>query len=254
MLGTSPKAPQDPLPQLFSDWKDIVVQYSKCDLTVAGDKLIAVSGLAKEMRRRLQELGVQRHRYLAGLWEEHFLQTLAWTLGIDEKGRRVSPYRAPSWSWASLDGVIRFPFTGDYDDYLFDASLVAADIQFRPGGDDTGEVTGGSIALNGPLATVLVRPGKCEDGSPGFESLQWQSDDNTIKQLASDEISNRTDMASYVPSVEFDTDDDIIDEVYQILICAVRHQCPILGSRKARLVRSHVNSSWGQYLPKGWYC
>lgn len=57
LLGTPKKRPQDPLHQLFSSWRDTVVQYSKCDLTVAGDKLIAVSGLAKQMRERLKSLG-----------------------------------------------------------------------------------------------------------------------------------------------------------------------------------------------------
>lgn len=222
LLGTRPKRPQEPLHQLLSSWRDIVVQYSKCDLSVAGDKLIAVSGLAKQMRERLQELGVQRHRYLAGLWEEDFLQTLTWSLDCGEKGRRVSPYRAPSWSWASLDGVIRFPLTGDYDDCLFDAVLVGADTRFPSGGDDTGEVNGGSIMLNGSLATVRV--GRMPDGSPAFiESLQWHNNDETVEQLSATDLSERAGMAQVLPSVAFDTDDDIADEVYQIIICAVRY-------------------------------
>lgn len=94
------------------------------------------------------------------------MQTLTWSLDYGEKGRRGSPYRAPSWSWASLDGIIRFTLTGDYDDYLFDAVLISADTQFPSGGDDTGEVKCGSIMLNGSLATVRV--GKMSDGSPAF--------------------------------------------------------------------------------------
>lgn len=39
--------------------------------------------------------------YIVSLWKEDFLIALLWS--IDCRGRRPAKYRAPSFSWASLD-------------------------------------------------------------------------------------------------------------------------------------------------------
>jgi hypothetical protein len=49
--------------------------------------------------------------YLAELWRSHPLHKLGWR--VNTPGDRVSlPYRAPSWSWASVGSPVR-PFTLD---------------------------------------------------------------------------------------------------------------------------------------------
>lgn len=46
-------------------------------------------------------------RYLAGLWKENIILDLCWITDTREKSRgRCHPYRAPSWSWASLDSAL----------------------------------------------------------------------------------------------------------------------------------------------------
>ena len=95
-------------------WKHIVRSYTSCNLTFSGDKLIALSGIATAMQRGLDE------RFLAGLWDATLEQNrpfadlgdqLCWTAESGKKidgtlCARYEEYRAPSWSWASLDGVI----------------------------------------------------------------------------------------------------------------------------------------------------
>jgi hypothetical protein len=87
-------------------WKDVVKYYSRCALTKASDKFIALSGLAELVHDRL---GGQ-DRYLAGLWESELAYTLLWM--VDDKSSRSSKmpltYRAPTWSWASVDAVVSF--------------------------------------------------------------------------------------------------------------------------------------------------
>ncbi|GME24187.1 hypothetical protein GTA08_BOTSDO09317 [Neofusicoccum parvum] len=81
-------------------WAAAVRSYTQCALTNGADKLVAVWGIAKLVRDALGE------KYGAGLWEERLEEQLPWRVDGDA-GWRPRPLRAPSWSWASLDGVVR---------------------------------------------------------------------------------------------------------------------------------------------------
>ena len=90
----------------INSWQYLVEEYSSSFLTKPEDKLIALSGLAKEMSPLLHET------YYAGLWRSALPQSLLWcSTRFQSNGRasvRPSQYRAPSWSWASLDGEVYF--------------------------------------------------------------------------------------------------------------------------------------------------
>jgi hypothetical protein len=51
-------------------------------------------------------------RYLAGIWQHELPNALMWHVYGEKKGLRASSYRAPSWSWASVDGEINSDFFG----------------------------------------------------------------------------------------------------------------------------------------------
>ncbi|KAF2439182.1 hypothetical protein P171DRAFT_476965 [Karstenula rhodostoma CBS 690.94] len=84
-------------------WSVLVGNYSKCSLTFGKDKLVALSGLVSA----LEATGLARGRYWAGMWEADLPYNLLWTRGAIDPSNwcpaRPSTYRAPSWSWASLD-------------------------------------------------------------------------------------------------------------------------------------------------------
>ncbi|KAL6817307.1 heterokaryon incompatibility domain-containing protein [Trichoderma sp. SZMC 28015] len=83
-------------------WKTIVQQYTRRELTNADDKLNAVMGITSELETLWRDINIY------GLWKEWFIDLLAWhkpDIGR-EKGRNLK--RAPSWSWASLDGVVAY--------------------------------------------------------------------------------------------------------------------------------------------------
>jgi hypothetical protein len=88
--------------------KNIVASYSRCNITFSRDKLVALSGLAKLMQ---QESGIE---YVAGLWRKNLESQLRWQR-THSPGRRERPavYRAPSWSWASIDGSLMIPKRSD---------------------------------------------------------------------------------------------------------------------------------------------
>lgn len=98
-------------------WIGLVQDYSKREFTVPLDKLPALSGLAKIVAEGTGD------RYFAGLWASHIYEDLFWRVRVQEetfhnavplkrevirKARKPTEYRAPSWSWASIDAPVRF--------------------------------------------------------------------------------------------------------------------------------------------------
>ena len=103
-------------------WYKCVSEYTTRFLSQPSDKLAAISGLAEKYA--VPGLG----RYLAGVWEQDIFRGLAWTrvkpgertksqymsyIAVKAKrtfaARAFKPpvqYRAPSWSWASVNGPV----------------------------------------------------------------------------------------------------------------------------------------------------
>ena len=106
----------DSLQDFHRIWANLVRQYTRCKLTEPNDKLVAISGLAQRIK---EETGF---RYHAGLWEQTILYDLCWFRSRRPKSR-LPEYRAPSWSWASAEGVI--------SDYL-QADFSAVNVETQP--------------------------------------------------------------------------------------------------------------------------
>ena len=103
-------------------WSDVVERYMECDLTKSLDKLVAIEGLANKVS------DVTGERYLAGHWDNaNFAHSLLWYSPAKEQGNGAASvkyllskqnYRAPSWSWASLDGKILWKWPAEHDRLL----------------------------------------------------------------------------------------------------------------------------------------
>ncbi|KAG8162844.1 hypothetical protein KVR01_007322 [Diaporthe batatas] len=92
-------------------WIKLIEAYCRRDLSCVRDKLPALSGVAQEflktsIKEQLAEkMMVPPLRYLAGLWSFDIQKMLLWY--PHPQGGSFVEYRAPSWSWASIDGSIR---------------------------------------------------------------------------------------------------------------------------------------------------
>ncbi|KAK4235151.1 hypothetical protein C8A03DRAFT_46660 [Achaetomium macrosporum] len=84
-------------------WTCLVKEYTACDLTVPSDKLTAISGIAKHIASLLQD------DHVSGMWRSHLEGELLWYVKRSCLGKttRLAKYRAPSWSWASIDGPVQ---------------------------------------------------------------------------------------------------------------------------------------------------
>ena len=208
----------DAYEQLFLDWNAIVMLYGSCKLSVASDKLVALSGLANEMKRRLQEVRPGNHRYLAGLWEEKLLEHIAWS--VASPVRRAARYRAPSWSWACLDGHLFIPPYGS-PEALPCASLISVETQPLDE-DDTGELKSGSLTLTCPYVIVRLaatRPLHSYTSEIMISSFHHPHNESHIRHQDDRHKGTKEDRLSS-PSIKFDTLDDICSEFFSLIIRA----------------------------------
>lgn len=109
----------------YGIWSKTIERYMECELSFQADKLVAISGIAQKLAELTNE------RYLAGLWENPMLpQSLLWyVLGrrkadSTESVRSASAgspnYRAPSWSWASMEARIIWNWPAECEKVLVD--------------------------------------------------------------------------------------------------------------------------------------
>ena len=127
-------------------WNRVVFTYTRCDLTNEGDKLVALSGVAKHLNRILKD------EYLAGLWKRFLACQLLWEVRSGQQANglpsiRPRLYRAPSWSWASVQGVI------DHRDITSNGIMITVlDAYITPlTSDHTGQILDGYIRVRGDL-------------------------------------------------------------------------------------------------------
>ena len=133
-------------------WRSIVALYSSCQLTRSSDKLIALSGLAQYIQRFIDD------EYLAGLWRRYLLYDLLWHAnpGGAIPNTRPAEYRAPSWSWASVDGDVAYRLSGQWD--MIRNSTPVANIIEAPvetaGAKCTGKLEADLIKLSASLLSM----------------------------------------------------------------------------------------------------
>jgi hypothetical protein len=124
---------------LQSWWAEVVRLFTSADLTFARDKLPALSGIAKRIH------GQKGGQYLAGLWRDERIEAqLCWR--VTSPRIRPTEWRAPSWSWASVDGPIVYTPTqpGICDDtyaHVVDASVTPL------AGDIFGQLSAGTLRI-----------------------------------------------------------------------------------------------------------
>lgn len=119
-------------------YKTIILPYSTRKLTKLNDRLPALSALASKFSLRLND------NYLAGLWERDLKNGLTWETQMP--GRNLVD-RAPSWSWASVEGPIETTLAWIYQNQ--DTSLEVLDVHVTT--NPAGTVQKGSLRVSGKM-------------------------------------------------------------------------------------------------------
>ncbi|KAI9666296.1 MAG: hypothetical protein M1821_004231 [Bathelium mastoideum] len=197
------------LEQLFLDWNSVIRFYASCSLTVPSDKLAAVSGLANDMKRALNTLRpYQSHRYFAGLWEDKLLDGTIWR--VLSPAKRTKDYRAPSWSWASIDGVLEFRSDARDETKAIELATVREARTRYWGNLETGEIKGGFLKLMGPWFRMTACP---QDEEPTYSN----KNERTVAKfhmLEKAEVPPAITQIAFQARVYFDDLMDVIDEAF----------------------------------------
>lgn len=83
-------------------WKTIIQQYTSRALTYPEDRLRAVTGVTSELEKLWRDTNIYGH------WTRWFVQLLSWYKPDSSRVTKRHLNRAPSWSWVSVDGEIRY--------------------------------------------------------------------------------------------------------------------------------------------------
>jgi hypothetical protein len=152
----------------------LVSAYSRRTLTFPSDKLPAMSGLAQRVHPRVGGESV------AGLWTVDFKGGLLWSravggslelgAGVKGKGTGKAVFRAPSWSWAAVDGAVQFAFGptsstatakggdggdgGDALGHADDLVLVSHEMVLKDPAARYGEIVSGHVVVRGLTARL----------------------------------------------------------------------------------------------------
>ncbi|OJD35645.1 heterokaryon incompatibility protein [Diplodia corticola] len=145
---------ETPASEWHRHWAALVKDYSERQLTYPDrDKLAALSGVAKAFQSQLDD-----EAYVAGMWndKDDLLRMLMWT-AIKKAPRQAKPvYRAPSWSWASLDTAVSPPLSSYGHDLVSFVNIKHAQTRpFNPA-DPTGRVVDGSVTVVGFCVPTLL--------------------------------------------------------------------------------------------------
>lgn len=162
--------------KLLEIWHSIVAEYTSANLTYGSDKLVAVSALAKQVAESSQVAG----EYLAGLWKDQLLGQLCWSSSA--RTTRSTEYRAPSWSWACLDGAIwpRFDWSGyGHDGYRYASKPLAKiiDASVASESDHFVSVSAGELHISGPLYRVALPQQEKPQARPSARSAEQRRAD-----------------------------------------------------------------------------
>lgn len=130
-------------PSLQDSWSKIVQSYTNAVLTYPKDKVVAFAGIAKRFETLLKDENV------AGLWRTNIECHLLWHVDFCLQGdgtpsARPDTYRAPSFSWISIDGRI----FSDGDPKVCDLLVQASDVEVVK---SRGLIVDGSLRLKGSL-------------------------------------------------------------------------------------------------------
>jgi hypothetical protein len=147
-ISSSPSLIKTDITDLLATWRTLVNSYTERSLTVQTDRLAAISGLASALRTHLNS------SYLAGLWEFDLAKELMWAsswsaFGSDLSLPSIEDGYAPSWSWASVSGAVRF--VPEAQRPRFHLVWKVHSVQFRRLGLDPFGRGEGSIAIEGHL-------------------------------------------------------------------------------------------------------
>jgi Heterokaryon incompatibility protein (HET) len=159
--GSSSGKEVDPKLLFYEIWKRVVEVYTKMELTQERDRLIALSGIARMMTSTMKAEG-NDDKYLAGMWQNYMASQLLWSVNEEEEdagqpfeNTRTKKYRAPTFSWASVETRRGITFAETTDQGVL-VHVQVVRLFYQTEDDVFGLVTDGYLVLKGVLRKIVM--------------------------------------------------------------------------------------------------
>ena len=144
-------------------WLTFRDQYSRCALTHETDKLVAIQGIAKWVGQATGD------ELVAGLWLSRIIEELCWR--TEASSSKPSAWRAPTWSWACIDGEIFHSLLTKFHRKHASRQMEARLVEINVGAELSGELKHASISIKcRPLRVTFTSDGW--DWLPDRQPLQ----------------------------------------------------------------------------------
>lgn len=195
-------------PYIF--WTHLVETYSKARLSYTSDKLIALSGIAKRFSKKTE------CDYHAGLWRTSIEYQLLWHVARSGRPNSAPAYRAPSWSWASVDGETFQPRWWKSDAIIANVTGVHVNTTFSKYGTLDIEKHA-ELSICGTLREVTLGLRRSHDKVALISTWIQDVDGKEI----TGEYNDRSEALD--PEVRLDYDLDTLDEAIRLFCMPIYH-------------------------------
>lgn len=170
--------------ELYSKWNKVVEHFTRRQINSHPDerykdplKLVAIARLARRFSEILKLVTGHEDLYLGGLWKADLPGSLLWTTEIASANhlpiqtRRSQIQRAPSWSWASIEGPV---VLGNLTEFHADCKVEEISVTEGDQSDPFGQISSGSMIIRGRAAWVISA---CyQDGMIVCDGIKFSSD------------------------------------------------------------------------------
>lgn len=204
----------------FAQWQSTVHNYTERQLTVEGDKLLAVAAVAEKMSH------LTASEYVSGLWKSNLICELLWRC-VNSHAPRPKEWRSPSWSWASVNTVIISSI--NWTIFQATAKVVSCSTTLTSKSVPFGAVTSAELELRGFLKQVeFVK-----------QDTAWTIRDRNL--------STKMAKAGSDVGAKFYCDDTLEVNNYDGQAKSISAWCLSLGNEVREVRRTNANQSFQTY-------
>jgi hypothetical protein len=161
---------------VYDLWHRLIGTYSQRNISRPEDKLPAISAVAAEFAK------ITKDYYLAGLWLSNLPRDLLWTTP-QAATHRPKTWRAPTWSWASVDNDILYLQPPPKNATLLATILEVGTVPLTAMAP-FGEVKQGSLLLTAPCLPLRIddKVSRKDFSEPWLKDFQFKPG-NTERQM-----------------------------------------------------------------------
>jgi len=153
---------------MYRKWDTVVQQFTRRQINNHpgrtdrdSQRLLALSRVARRFSDILRDVFHLEDEYVAGIWKGDLVRSLLWSIekgfqldhrNIHVQWRRPEIPRAPTWSWAAIEGPVFFE---PLRNFIHDLQIKEVSVRHSDESDKFGQVISGKLVVHGPVVHGL---------------------------------------------------------------------------------------------------